>query len=575
MPTATAVVTPPSNGGWLVSPDGRELPLRAASLRAEALGGLARSILEQRFTNPYDEPLRLRYALPLPADGAVAGFRFRIGDRTVTGEIRSREAAREQFEQALVEGKTAGLVEQDRSDLFTQELGNVPPHTDVTCEITVDQPLAWLADGRWEYRFPTVVAPRYLGDAGRIDDASRVAVPVATGELPARLTLGLTVHGDLPAGTSPDSPSHAIRLEQQAEGFAVALAAASGVPLDRDVVVRWAAAGLEPGVRLEVARPPADHPMAGSAFGLLTIVPPAPEARSVPVARDLILLLDVSGSMLGEPLDQAVALVEALIETLDERDTLEMIAFSMRAERWRSAPARMEPAARAAALRWLGNLSASGGTEMVEGLREALAPLRPGAQRQVVLVTDGLIGFEEEAIRHVIDHLPPGSRVHAIGVGSAVNRTLTQPLARAGRGAELVVGVDEPVGVAAGRLVALTSAPLAVDLAVDGPATRGTAPARLPDVMAGAPCVAVVRLDPAGGDLVVRGRQGDVAWERQLAAPAVEPGADRLPSSRAGARGGRGRGDAARGRVDRGGDDRAARARLRHRDPPDVVGGDQ
>ena len=213
-----------------------------------------------------------------------------------------------------------------------------------------------------------------------------------------------------------------------------------------------------------------------------------------------------------------------MVDALGEPDTLEMIAFAMRAERWRSAPARMERATRAAALAWLRNLRADGGTEMVEGLREALAPLRPDAQRQVVLVTDGLIGFEDEAVREVIDHLPAGSRVHVVGVGSAVNRGLTQPLARAGRGAELVVGIDEPVTVAAGRLVALTSAPLAVDLEVGGPAVRGTAPRRLPDVMAGTPCMAAVALDPAGGDLVVRGRLGNEVWERHVEVSAVECG---------------------------------------------------
>ena len=524
MPIATAVVTPPSSGGWLVSPDGRELPLRAATLRAAAGGGLARSVLEQQFTNPYDEPLRLRYALPLPVDGAVAGFSFRIGDRTVVGEIRSREEARERYEEALVAGRTGALVEQERPNLFTQELGNVPPHTDVTVEITVDQPLAWLPQGGWEYRFPTVAAPRYLGGPGRVDDAARVTLAVAAGDLPARLKLAFTVRGEALADPMAESPSHAIRVEAQEDGFAVSLAAASGVALDRDVVLRWAAAGREPGVRLEVARPPAGHTMADSAFGLLTIVPPAPDVPRPLVARDLIVLLDVSGSMLGEPLDQAVALVEAMVDGLGEADRLEMIAFAMRAERWRSAPARMERATRAAALAWLRNLSADGGTEMVEGLREALAPLRPDAQRQVVLVTDGLIGFEDEAVREVIDHLPAGSRVHVVGVGPAVNRGLTQPLARAGRGAELVVGIDEPIAVAAGRLVALTSAPLAVDLEVRGPAVRGTAPRRLPDVMAGTPCMAAVALDPAGGDLVVRGRLGNEVWERHVEVSAVECG---------------------------------------------------
>ena len=400
----------------------------------------------------------------------------------------------------------------------------MPPHTDVTVEITVDQPLAWLPRRAGSTASRPSPRPATWADpvASTTPHASRCRSRPR--DLPARLKLAFTVRGEALADATPESPSHAIRVETQEDGFAVSLAAASGVALDRDVVLRWAAAGREPGVRLEVARPPAGHALADSAFGLLTIVPPAPDAPRALVARDLIVLLDVSGSMLGEPLDQAVALVEAMVDALGEPDTLEMIAFAMRAERWRSAPARMERATRAS--------GAAPGAEPQRGrwhrdgrgLREALAPLRPDAQRQVVLVTDGLIGFEDEAVREVIDHLPAGSRVHVVGVGSAVNRGLTQPLARAGRGAELVVGIDEPVAVAAGRLVALTSAPLAVDLEVGGPAVRGTAPRRLPDVMAGTPCMAAVALDPAGGDLVVRGRLGNEVWERHVEVSAVECG---------------------------------------------------
>ena len=133
-----------SSGARLVTPDGRELPLKETCLHVRAEGGLSRAILEQRFTNPYQEPLHVSYLLPLPADGAVSGFRFEIAERVVVGEIEKKQLARERFEAAIAEGRTAALLEQDRTSLFTQEVGNIPPGAELRAEISVDQRLVWL-----------------------------------------------------------------------------------------------------------------------------------------------------------------------------------------------------------------------------------------------------------------------------------------------------------------------------------------------------------------------------------------------------------------------------------------------
>src|SRR5215831_16211787 len=116
-----------SAGAELVTSDGRALAFVSAQLRGEAHGGLARLVLEQRFENTYDELLRVTYRMPLPADGAVSGYAFEIGARTITGVVDRKHAARERFERAIVEGKTAALLEQERADIFTQQIGNIPP----------------------------------------------------------------------------------------------------------------------------------------------------------------------------------------------------------------------------------------------------------------------------------------------------------------------------------------------------------------------------------------------------------------------------------------------------------------
>ncbi len=251
-------------GGRLVAVDGRTLPLRGVGIRADAAGGLARVVLEQHFVNSYAEPLRVTYQVPLPPEGALAGYTVRVGDRRLVGEVERLTAARERFEGALLEGRSAGLVEQDRANLFTQEIGNIPAGAEVVADLLIDQPLRWRQDGAWEWRFPTVVAPRYLGGEGRVADASRLGVDVAEGLLPVDMRLALVIRDALADGGRPASPSHPIRLAGGPSGMEVALADEPGAGLDRDVVIHWPVAQPRVGLSLDTGRPPAGHVRGGA-----------------------------------------------------------------------------------------------------------------------------------------------------------------------------------------------------------------------------------------------------------------------------------------------------------------------
>lgn len=524
-PVQPASRTPaPALGGCMVTADGRVLSLQGVDLHVDARGGLARVMLEQCFRNPLPEPRHVTYLLPLPVDGAVSAFAFRIGARRITGEIDRRALARERFDEAIAEGRTAALLEQERTNLFTQELGNIPPDTEVVAELTIDQRLRWVDAGGWEWRFPTVVAPRYLGQEGRVPDASRIMVDVADSASPVRAGLTIVIRDALTPGGAAESPSHALREDRQDGHLAVSLADMAGMSLDRDVVVRWPVATPAVGITLDPARPQSGRPHGDLAYGLLTLVPPSATESTRTFPRDLILLLDTSGSMTGAPLAQSQAMATALVETLNEQDQLELIAFADRPHRWRSGAVRATPTARAQARRWLDGLEARGGTEMADGVAAALRPLRPDAQRQVILITDGLIGFEQEIVAAVARDLPPASRLHTVGVGPAVNRSLTAAAARAGRGAEVILGLDEPVDETVGRLVARTSAPLVTDIRLDGPALVGSAPAHFPDLLARGPAVAAIALRPEGGHLRVRGQTPAGTWETAIYVPAVAPG---------------------------------------------------
>ena len=519
MPTTTmANQVSHSNGATLVTPRG-VLALVGTAIDAQARGGLCRLMLRQRFSNPHAEPLHVTYSLPVPEDAAVSGFSFTIGDRRIVGEIDRKASARRRFEDAILAGRTAALLDEERSTLFSQEIGNIPPGADLDVEIEIDQHLRWLEEGQWELRIPSTIAPRYLGAEGRVPDARAIHQQVSEGSTGIALSLCLSVQDAL-IGKGVCSPSHEIIASAAGGGARVGFTTET-VALDRDVVVRWQVSRPEVGAQLTMGDASC---VPGRSFGLLTLVPPEPSVGSATVARDLVLLLDTSGSMSGEPLEQAKRVASTLVSSLTKHDTLEMVQFSWSPRRWQSKPVRMNRQGRRDALSWLGKLKASGGTEMREGILAALEGVTPGSQRQVVLVTDGLIGFEQEIVATILRELPAGSRVHTVGVGSAVNRTLTAGASRAGKGIEVILGLGEDPEPAALRLDARTRAPVVVDLEVEGPALLGHAPSRLSDLFKGAPVRIAVELAPAGGTLLIKGRTAQGEWTEQLTVPSASSG---------------------------------------------------
>lgn len=501
----------------LVSVDGRTYPLESVRVGGRAEGGIGLTRLVQRFANPHDEALEVVYAMALPADGAVIGYVMRIGEKVIRGEIEPREQAEADYRRALYEGRTAGLLDQERADTFTQRLGNVPAHTAIEVEIEVLQPLAFLAgvDGaapQWEYRFPTVVGVRYEGAPGRVGDAARLDAPRAGGAgIPTRAELGLLVAG---AASGVVAHGHQVVCEAGLEGTLVRFA--EGQRLDRDVVLRWDACTGEVGVRLvEGGGLEGDD----GRYGLVTIVPPAAPAASF--GRDVTILLDASGSMSGLPLELAKQVVAELLRSLEPGDRFELLAFADDVRRLTRGLVAADERGLAAGLRSLAGVQAGGATEMLHAVEEALRPLRDDAQRQVVLVTDGYIGFEAEVVGRIADRSQRGVRLHAVGIGAAPNRTLMAGAARAGRGVELLAGDEASAASAAKRLCAATARPVLTDLAFSGAGVKRCIRGAVRDVFAGQPLVLPVELGAEGGTVVVTGRLAGLAedWSAALEVP--------------------------------------------------------
>ncbi len=510
----------------LVSVDGRAYPLKSAKIAARAEGGIASTTLAQSYDNPHKEPLEVLYTLPLPAGGAVTGYTIRLGKRIIRGEIRRRREAREEYRKALVEGRTVSLLEQDRADTFTQMLGCLPPGETAEVEIEVLQPLAFLpaaTDGvaEWEYRFPTVAGVRYQGGEGRVPDAEKLDIDRAAGEgIPVRLEATLVVADGPLAQVNPHAPGVGIVLKDCDGAARVTLG--EKMRLDRDLVIRWSAVSREVGVRVVEGK---GLPCDKGRYALITLTPPASVEEGL--ARDLTILIDASGSMSGKPLGRAKIVAEELLRSLDPADRFEILAFATDVKTLVRGPAEASERNIREALTALGRLQASGSTEMTRAIVEALKPLRRDSQRQVIILTDGYIGFEGEVIGEILRRLSPGARLHAVGIGFAVNRTLTGGAARAGRGIEIMVGDDDDAHAASGRLLQATVRPVLTEIQVSGTALVKVAPERSQDVLAGQPLVLLVELSGRGGELHICGRQAGAKkdWESLITIPpAAESG---------------------------------------------------
>jgi Ca-activated chloride channel homolog len=501
----------------LVSVDGKMFPLEKAEIRARAGGGIARTILRQVYRNPHQEPLEAIYTLPLPADGAVIGYCIRVGELLIQGEVERREAAAARYRKALEEGRLGGLLDQERADTFTQTLGNLPPGSRAEVEMEILHPLAFHSasasePARWEYRFPTVVGVRYQGEEGRVPDSEKLDPDRAdTAGAPVRLGLELTVGDGAPEEILPASSTHNIRTQALERGARITLS--EGAPLDRDLTVAWNA--LKPGTEVRILEGPG-LPGDPGRYALLTITPPALPDQTH--ARDLTLLIDASGSMQGAPLRLAKSVAANLLSSLTPSDRFELLAFSTEMHELVRGPMEATTANLRRGLSELEHLRAAGGTEMGRAVLDALTPLRNGAQRQVVLITDGYVGFEQEVVRAILRNLPVGARLHTVGIGAAPNRTLTRWAARAGRGVELLLGEESAVASVSRRLRRATVAPVLTDLKVEGSALGGIAPARPRDLFESDPIVLALSLKPEGGRLEISGRAagGRDGWIRHL-----------------------------------------------------------
>lgn len=528
------------------------LPLESLDVRGVITGLSARTELSQGFHNPYDTPLEATYIFPLPDRAAVTALRMEAADRVVDGELKERGQARADYDAAISAGRRASIAEQERADVFTMRVGNILPGERVTVRLTLDGPLPY-DSGQATYRFPLVVAPRYVpgrplddapvGDGTALDtdatpDASRITPPVLLPGFPNPVRLSIQVEVD-PAGlplTGARSSLHAARTEDLPDGRG-RLIVDPGERADRDFVLR-----LDYGDRAAVATaltlvPDPSGAAEGDGTFRLTVLPPAVAAPSRP--RDVVLLLDRSGSMSGWKMVAARRAAARIVDTLTSADRFAVLLFDHVVERPEGLPAGLVEATdrnRFRAVEELANTPARGGTELLAPLTEAAALLtgaeadQPARDRVLVLVTDGQVGNEDQIVAGVAG--PLGRvRVHAVGIDRAVNAGFLGRLASLGGGRCELVESEDRLDDAMTRIHRRIGTPVvtAPRLTVPPDSTLRlladtVTPARLPDLFEGAPLVVAGRYHGTGTTVTVTGTTPDAEpWTTTITATPAEP----------------------------------------------------
>ncbi len=494
-------------------------------------GQTARVTVTQAFRNTSSEWMEATYLYPLPDNGAVDTLKMVVGDRIFEGEIKPKEEAQQIYEEAKANGQKAGLVEQSRPNMFRNSIANVGPGETVLVQIEFQAPIAQVA-GDYSLRLPLVVGPRYiagsadnvgsLANAAMLAGASDVLAPTADPAMVARAGGGLnpvaiTVNLD-PGFTAEaiSSPYHAVNIAGAGDSRTVTLSDGA-VPANRDFELRWSAAENAPALGLfRQSHSELDYVMA-------TITPPSVdltgEAASSFPPREMIFVIDNSGSMAGESMPAARRSLIYALETLRPQDSFNIIRFDdTMSELFPSAVAANDRNI-AQAKSYTHTLNAEGGTEMLPALRAALeegTTQREGPVRQVIFLTDGSLSNEAEMMEEINENRGR-SRVFMVGIGSAPNTFLMRRMAEAGRGTFTHVGIGDEAETQMRALLGRLARPVATNLTarVDG-GTLDFAPRDLPDLYAGEPLVLLGRTRHLAGTLTVTGTLNGRRWSQSI-----------------------------------------------------------
>ena len=502
--------------------------LLSTDIKIDIASAVSRTIVSQRFINTSEFWAEGVYVFPIGKDSAVDTLKMRIGDRFIEGKIKEKKVAKASYEKAKEEGKKASLIEQQKPDLFTNTIANIGPGEIVTVQIEFQTKLA-PDNGVWEIRVPLVSAPRYepkslllksffkrtkfskFGSANPVINAafnenSDVIIPDPT-ELINPVEISINLKPGFEMGAL-DSPYHEVSL-QNISADHKKIQTQGPISSDRDFVLTWRAKDKDVTASLFTEKQYDLHHF------LLTLNPPLEIKNQKPTKREIIFVLDISGSMSGEPLRQAKAGLAMAIKRLKPTDKFNLVFFSDKTWSYTDKPIQATSLEKRRALAVVHRVETEGGTEMYPALDYSLTNFTKSNTdlKQLIFLTDGGIS-NEEAMLELIARKLHKTRLFTIGIGSAPNSYFMSRSAEIGRGAHLYIGKQSEISTKMGELFRKIENPAVTDLKLKLPRGFNAEyyPNPLPDLYLGDPVSIAMRGYKPVGSATLEGKFNGQDW---------------------------------------------------------------
>lgn len=483
----------------------------------------------QEFSNTTNEWQEAIYVFPLPNEAAVDHMLLKIGDRLIEGQIKKKKDAKRIYENAKRDGKHAALTEQDRPNIFTTSVSNISPGQTVYVEIEYQEIVSY-DSGTFSLRFPMVVAPRYIPgkqtvtgfdgsgwakNTDQVVDATRITPPITTDDIRQN---NVSIKIDLNSGFALDvinSPYHQIATTENNNQYQIQLQQESTLA-NRDFVLSWQIH-------------PSDTPSAAlfteqkqdATYAMIMMVPPT-QNRIESLNREIIYVIDTSGSMGGQSILQAKAALELALSRLKPSDRFNVIQFNSYTSSLFSESRMASSNNIQSAVNYVRHLQANGGTEIAPALSAALDnqqvyEINDQNIRQVIFLTDGSIG-NEQALFDIINKKLGQSRLFTIGIGSAPNSHFMQRAAEFGRGTHTYIGNLNEVKIRMQALFDKIENPILKDIKTSwGSETQIESwPQKVSDLYRGEPLLIIAKADTLPDRISISGQLAQNEWAAEL-----------------------------------------------------------
>jgi len=477
-------------------------PLLDTQVELTVTGLVARAEVTQTFTNPSQEWVNGIYVFPLPENAAVDHLSMFIGDRIIQGQVQPKATAKAIYEQAKQEGRKASLLTQSRPNLFTNSVANIGPGESIKVVIEYQQAVHF-EDDTFSLTFPTTLTQRYLpADAQANHDSpgsqrNKVAIEV-------KLDAGFPL--------SEISSAHHALNKQETTPDVYRISLQESMTANQDFTLNWKSEATSLPTLAHFVEDIGD-----THYGMVLLMPPSESGTQDAVKREVIFVIDTSGSMHGESIQQAQKALALAIDKLAPDDVFNVIEFNSTAASLWAMPQQASRINKGNAVSFIDSLDAEGGTEMMSALQLALGRQQTGEEklRQVIFITDGAIGNEAALFSYIHENLQQ-SRLFTVGIGSAPNRFFMTEAAMMGKGTYTFVDTKEDVASQMQALFDKLTHPVLTDIALDLPEQAEIFPYPLPDLYKGQPLTISYKAYTPIDNMLVSGERQDKQWHQTV-----------------------------------------------------------